>query len=97
MHGLTGFQRDLLYVIAGQDQPHGLAIKDELEDNYEQKIHPVGCIRTSMPWWTRASSRRASSTGGPTTMPKPNAGTENSKLAVTGNNGTSKTQRSWHN
>jgi hypothetical protein len=30
-------------------------------------------------------------------MPKPNAGTENSKLAVTGNNGTSKTQRSWHN
>jgi len=39
MHDLTGFQRDLLYVIAGQDQPHGLAIKDELEDYYEQEIH----------------------------------------------------------
>ncbi len=39
MHDLTGFQRDLLYVIAGQDQPHGLAIKDELEDYYDQEIH----------------------------------------------------------
>jgi len=39
MHDLTGFQRDLLYVIAGQDQPHGLAIKDELEEYYEQEIH----------------------------------------------------------
>ena len=39
MYDLTGFQRDLLYVIAGQDQPHGLAIKDELEDYYDQEIH----------------------------------------------------------
>jgi len=31
MHDLTGFQRDLLYVIAGSEKPHGLAIKDELE------------------------------------------------------------------
>ena len=30
MYDLTGFQRDLLYTIAGQDDPHGLAIKDEL-------------------------------------------------------------------
>ncbi|GAA0682725.1 PadR family transcriptional regulator [Natronoarchaeum mannanilyticum] len=38
MHDLTGFQRDLLYVIAGQDKPHGLAVKDELEEYYEQEI-----------------------------------------------------------
>jgi DNA-binding PadR family transcriptional regulator len=39
MHDLTGFQRDLLFAIAGQDQPHGLAIKEELEDYYEAEIH----------------------------------------------------------
>lgn len=39
MHDLTGFQRDLLYVIAGGDEPHGLAIKDELEGYYETEIH----------------------------------------------------------
>jgi hypothetical protein len=26
MFDLTGFQRDLLYVIAGQQEPHGLAV-----------------------------------------------------------------------
>ena len=39
MYDLTGFQRDLLYVTAGQDEPHGLAIKDELKDYYETEIH----------------------------------------------------------
>lgn len=39
MHDLTGFQRDLLYVIANFEEPHGLAIKDELEDYYEQEIN----------------------------------------------------------
>ena len=39
MYDLTGFQRDLLYVTAGQNEPHGLAIKDELEDYYETEIH----------------------------------------------------------
>ena len=39
MHDLTGFQRDLLFVIAGEQQPHGLAIKEELEDYYEKEIH----------------------------------------------------------
>ena len=39
MHDLTGFQRDLLYTIAGLDEPHGLAIKEELEDYYETEIH----------------------------------------------------------
>ena len=39
MHDLTGFQRDLLYVIAGKDEPHGLAIKADLEDYYETEIN----------------------------------------------------------
>ncbi len=39
MHDLTGFQRDLLYVIAGSDDPHGLAIKDELDDYYKTEVH----------------------------------------------------------
>ena len=39
MYDLTAFQRDLLYTIAGQDEPHGLAIKAELEDYYEKEIH----------------------------------------------------------
>ncbi|WP_226008299.1 PadR family transcriptional regulator [Natrinema salinisoli] len=39
MYDLTGFQRDLLYVAAGLEEPHGLAIKDELEDYYENEIH----------------------------------------------------------
>ena len=39
MHDLTGFQRDLLYVISGHDEPHGLAIKEDLEAYYEKEIH----------------------------------------------------------
>lgn len=39
MQDLTGFQRDLLYVIAGFDSPHGLAIKVELEDYYGKEVH----------------------------------------------------------
>lgn len=39
MYDLTGFQRDLMYVIAGKDNPHGLAIKEELEQYYTDEIH----------------------------------------------------------
>ncbi len=39
MHDLTGFQRDLLYVIAGSEEPHGLGLKTELEEYYESEIH----------------------------------------------------------
>lgn len=39
MYDLTAFQRDLLYVITGLNEPHGLAIKDELEDYYQKEIH----------------------------------------------------------
>jgi len=39
MFDLTGFQRDIMYLVAGLDDPHGLAIKDELETYYESEIH----------------------------------------------------------
>lgn len=39
MQDLTGFQRDALYVIAGSEDPHGLSIKDTLEEYYEGEIH----------------------------------------------------------
>lgn len=39
MYDLTGFQRDLLYVVAGLESPHGLAIKTELEEYYEGEVH----------------------------------------------------------
>lgn len=39
MNDLTGFQRDLLYVIVGLGNPHGLAIKEDLEDYYQKEIH----------------------------------------------------------
>jgi len=39
MYDLTGFQRDLLIVIAGLEDPHGLAVKEELEDYYESDVN----------------------------------------------------------
>ncbi len=39
MHDLTGFQRDLLYVIAGVDQPSGQDVKDEVEKYYTSEIN----------------------------------------------------------
>lgn len=39
MHDLTGFQRDLLYAIGGLEEPHGLALKDDLEEYYETEVH----------------------------------------------------------
>ena len=38
MHDLTGFQRDLLIVVAGLDRPYGLAIKEKLDEYYEKEI-----------------------------------------------------------
>lgn len=38
MHDLTGFQRDLLYVVTGRDHPNGLTIKARLEEYYENEI-----------------------------------------------------------
>lgn len=39
MHELTGFQRDLLYAVAGMDDPKGLAIKRKLDDYYATDIN----------------------------------------------------------
>ncbi|KYH24613.1 transcriptional regulator PadR-like family protein [Halalkalicoccus paucihalophilus] len=38
MYDLTGFQRDLLYVVAGKNDPNGLAVKAELEEYYEGEV-----------------------------------------------------------
>jgi len=39
MDDLTGFQRDLLYVIAGADQPSGQDVKDQIEQYYSLEIN----------------------------------------------------------
>jgi len=39
MFDLTNFQRDVLYLVAGIEEPHGLAVKEELEEYYESEIH----------------------------------------------------------
>ncbi|WP_129115562.1 PadR family transcriptional regulator [Halegenticoccus tardaugens] len=39
MFDLTGFQRDLLIVISGSDEPSGQDIKDDLEDAYGDEIN----------------------------------------------------------
>ena len=39
MDDLTGFQRDLLYVIAGADQPSGQDVKEEIEGYYTSEIN----------------------------------------------------------
>ncbi|ELZ24385.1 transcriptional regulator PadR family protein [Haloterrigena salina JCM 13891] len=39
MNELTGFQRDLLYVIAGADQPSGQDVKEEVDQYYSTEIN----------------------------------------------------------
>ncbi|QAU13463.1 PadR family transcriptional regulator [Halorubrum sp. BOL3-1] len=39
MDEMTAFQRDILYVVAGRDKPHGLAIKSALEDYYNSGVN----------------------------------------------------------
>jgi PadR family transcriptional regulator PadR len=39
MKDLTAFQRDLLFVISSKNEPHGLAIKDELEEYYNSEVN----------------------------------------------------------
>ncbi|QLH82397.1 PadR family transcriptional regulator [Halosimplex pelagicum] len=39
MQELSAFQRDLLHVLAGLNEPHGLAIKEELEDYYDGEVN----------------------------------------------------------
>ena len=39
MRNMTAFQRDILCIIAGMDEPYGLAIKQELEEYYESEVN----------------------------------------------------------
>jgi len=39
MYDLTGHQHDLLYVVAGLEDPHELVIKVELENDSEKEAH----------------------------------------------------------
>jgi DNA-binding PadR family transcriptional regulator len=39
MHYLSGFQRDLLYVISGYERPSGQQVKEELEQYYDTEIN----------------------------------------------------------
>lgn len=39
MQELSAFQRDLLHVLAGLNEPHGLGVKEELEAYYGEDIN----------------------------------------------------------
>lgn len=39
MYALSAFQRDVLYVLAGLENPYGLAVKSELEAYYENDVN----------------------------------------------------------
>jgi len=39
MEELSAFQRDMLFVVAARDRPHGLAIKDDLEAYRDEEVH----------------------------------------------------------
>lgn len=49
MEDLTAFQRDALYIIAGLGEPHGFAIKEDLEKYYDKEIHHGASIQISIP------------------------------------------------
>ncbi|GGL53098.1 PadR family transcriptional regulator [Halocalculus aciditolerans] len=38
MHELTGFQRDILFVVAGLGDPHGMAVQEALEAYYDSAV-----------------------------------------------------------
>lgn len=50
---LTGFQRDLLYAIAGREEPHGLALKDDSKRTMTRRF----ITGDSTPTLTRSSTR----------------------------------------
>ena len=66
MHDLTGFQRDLLYTIAGQEEPHGLAIKEYSKTTTRRRSTTDGSTRILTNWSIKDWWKKANSTGGPT-------------------------------
>lgn len=91
MYDLTGFQRDLLYVIAGLDDPHGLAIKYELEEYYKKRFSMVGSIQISTHLLRKDSSRRANTINGPMNILPLVEAPENSRHELNGRLSTSTT------
>jgi DNA-binding PadR family transcriptional regulator len=47
MNDRTAFQRDLPYVICRYNRPHGLALKDALEEYHDDEINP-GCLYSNL-------------------------------------------------
>ncbi|QLC34002.1 helix-turn-helix transcriptional regulator [Halarchaeum sp. CBA1220] len=41
MNEITGFQRDVLYVVAGLGDPKGMRVQDELEEYYGSSVLPA--------------------------------------------------------
>lgn len=39
MDNQTAFQRDMLFVVAGRERPHGLETKGALEDYYDREVN----------------------------------------------------------
>jgi len=39
MFDMTGFQRDIMFVVAGMNDPKGLAIKKQLEEAYGKDVN----------------------------------------------------------
>lgn len=62
MDALTGFQRDLLYVIANFDEPSGQTVGSELQEYYESELITVGFTQVSMHSSPKDSLRKARST-----------------------------------
>lgn len=69
MHDLTGFQRDLLYVIAALDEPKGLDVSDEIEQYYDAEIRNGRLYPNLDTLVNKAWSRRDSMITGPTSIP----------------------------
>ena len=79
MYDFTGFQRDLLYAIAGQEELHGFAIKTELEDYYETETHHGRLYPNLDDLVDKGLVEKGRSIGGPTPTRSPSAAAARSR------------------
>lgn len=84
MHYLTGFQRDLLYVIADLGEPTGVAIRATLEEYYQTDIRHGRVYRIWILLLTMAPSTRACKTAGVILIHLPSVAIEYSLLGKPG-------------
>ncbi len=86
MHDLTGFQRDLLYVIAGLEQPHTAS---HSKTNWTSTTKTRSITGAYIPIWTHSStrdwSRKGSTTSAPISTKSRNVAVANLRIAVSGN------------